>query len=56
MISQTQIDVGNKIIYNTEEFKSNCCDYNNVYILVKGDITVVAVDETQVAFKLCTIH
>ena len=31
--------------------KSNICDYNDVYILVTGDITVRAAPETQVAFK-----
>ena len=32
-------DVGNEIIYNTEVLKTILCDYNNTYILVKGDIT-----------------
>ena len=41
------------IIYNTEVLKSNPCDYNNAYIIVKGDITVTAAPETQVAFKNC---
>ena len=27
------------------------CDYNDAYILVKGDITVIATPETQVSFK-----
>ena len=48
--SNANYDVGNKIIYNTEVFKSNICDYN-VYILVRGDITVIAVPATQVSFK-----
>ena len=30
--------VGNKIIYNAEVLKSNLCDYNNAYILVRDDI------------------
>ena len=46
-------DVGNKIIYNTELLKSNLCDYNDTYILVRGDITVTVVHATQVAFKNC---
>ena len=46
-------DVGNKIIYNTELLKSNLCDYNDTYILVRGDITVEVVHATQVAFKNC---
>ena len=44
-------DVGNEIIYNTEVLKSNLCDYNNTYILVRGDITVMAAPATQVSFK-----
>ena len=32
----------NEIIYNTEVLKSNLCDYNDAYILVRGDITVTA--------------
>ena len=34
--SNANYDVGNKIIYNTEVLKSNLCDYNDAYILVKG--------------------
>ena len=33
--SNANYDVGNKIFYNTEVLKSNICDYNNAYILVK---------------------
>ena len=43
--------VGNKIIYNIEALKSNRCNYNNVYILVRGDITDVAVHANPEAFK-----
>ena len=46
--------VGNEIICNTEVFKSNLCDYNDAYILVRREITVAAAPETQVAFKHCT--
>ena len=46
-------DVGNEITYNTEVLKSNLCNYKDVYILVKGDFTVVAVYGTQVAFRNC---
>ena len=46
-------DVGNEIIFNTEVLKSNLCDYNDAYILVRGDITVVATPATQVTFKNC---
>ena len=43
----------NKISYKTEVFKSNLCDYNDAYILVKDDITVAEALETQVSFKDC---
>ena len=46
-------DVGNEIVYNTEVLKSNHCDYNDAYILVRGNITVVGNNGTQVAFKNC---
>ena len=51
--SKSIYDVANKITYNTEILKSNLCDYNGVYILVKGDITVVGAPAAQVAFKHC---
>ena len=43
----------NEIIYNTEVLKSNLCDYNDAYILVKDYITATAAPTTQVAFKNC---
>ena len=46
-------DVGNEIIYNTEGLKSNLCDYNDAYILVRSDITIIGHQATQVAFKIC---
>ena len=51
--SNANYGVGNKINYNREVLKSNLCDYNDAYILVRGDITVIAAPETQVAFKNC---
>ena len=51
--SKTNCNVGSEIIYNTEVLKSNFCDYNNTYILVRGDITVKAVPSTKVAFNNC---
>ena len=41
----------NEIIYNTKVLKSILCDYNDSYILVKGNITVTAALETQVSFE-----
>ena len=32
------------------------CDYNNAYILVRGDVTVVGDNLTQLAFKNCIIY
>ena len=51
--SKTNYDVGSEIIYNTEVLKSNLYDYNNVYILVRGNITIIGHQVTQVAFKNC---
>ena len=51
MINQTQIIVGTKIIYSTEVFKSYLFDYNDAYILVKGDITIVRNSGAQIACK-----
>ena len=48
--------VGNEINYNAEGLKSNLCDYNNANILVRGDIAVAAVPETQVALKKIVHH
>ena len=39
--------------HNTEDWKSNLCDYNNAYILVRGDITVTAAPATQISFEKC---
>ena len=44
--SNTNYGVGNEMRYNTEVLKSNLCDYNDAYILVRGDITVTAAPET----------
>ena len=48
--SNANSDVGNEIIYNKEVLKSNLCDYNDAYILVMGNITVVVAPATNVAF------
>ena len=44
---------GNEITYNTEVLKSNLCDYNDAYILVRGNVTVETSPSAQVAFKIC---
>ena len=50
---QTNYDGGNETIYNPEVLKYNLCDYNNVYILVRGNLTVIGHNVTQVAFNNC---
>ena len=54
--SKSIYGVGNEFIYNTEVLKSNLCDYNDVYILVRGDITIRAALANQVAFTFCTTY
>ena len=49
--SKANCHVGNEINCNTEVLKSNIYDYNDAYILVRGDITATEAPETQVAFK-----
>ena len=39
--SKVNYDIGSETVYNTEVLKSNLCDYNNAYILVRGDITTM---------------
>ena len=51
--SKVKYDAGNEINYDTEVLKSNLCDYNDTYILVRGDITIAGHPVTQVAFKNC---
>ena len=45
--------VTNENTHNTETLKSNLCEYDDPYILVRVDITVIAAPKTQVAFKNC---
>ena len=52
--SKASYGVGSEVIYSTEVLKSNFCDYIDVYILVRGDITIIGYQATQVA--LCTIY
>ena len=33
--------VGNEITYSTKVLQSNLCNYNNAYILVRGNISTV---------------
>ena len=51
--STANYDVANEITYNAEVLKSNLCHYNNAYILVRGNITIIEDQVTQVALKNC---
>ena len=41
-------------MFNTEISKPNLCDNNDIYILVKGAITIVGVHTIQIGLKNCT--
>ena len=41
----------NSIKFETESIKSNLCNYSDAFILVTGDITVTADNNTNVAFE-----
>ena len=54
--SQTATDKCNQkysIKLEIGSIKSSLCDYSDTFILVTGDITVTADNETHVAFKNC---
>ena len=51
--SKANYGAGSEIIYDTEVLKSNLCDYINAYILVRGNITIIGHQVTQIAFKDC---
>ena len=44
---------GDTIEFETETIKTRLCDYSDAFILVTGNITVAADDNTDVAFKNC---
>ena len=44
---------GNTIKFETETIKSSLCDYSDAFMLVTGNITVAANNNTDVAFKNC---
>ena len=44
---------GDPIKFETETIKSSLCDYSDAFISVKGNITVNADNNTDVAFKNC---
>ena len=49
--SKSNYDATNEITYNTEILKFNLYDYIDAYMLVRGDITVVAASATQVVLE-----
>ena len=52
--SKANYGVGNEIISNTEVLRSNLCDYNDAFILVRGDITIKGRNlVTEITFKNC---
>ena len=51
--SNANYDAGNKIIYKIEALKSNLSGFNDAYILLRGDITIMGHPVIQVAFKNC---
>ena len=54
--SKANYGVGGEIIYNTEISKSSPYDYNDAYILVRGDITIENCNlATEIAFKNCAL-
>ena len=44
---------GDTINFETETIKSSLCDYSDALVLVTGNITVAANNDTDVAFKNC---
>ena len=52
--SNSNNDLGNEIIYNTEVLKSNIYDYNDVYIFERGGISIIVYNlATEIIFKNC---
>ena len=51
--SNENYDAGDEIIYNAEVLKSSLSYFNDAYILVKGNITVIKFHSIQVSFKNC---
>ena len=46
--SRANYHAANEITYKTEVSKFSRCNYNDAYVLVRGDITVTAAPEKQV--------
>ena len=50
--SSSNYDVETEVIYNTEVSKSNLCDYNDAYILLRGNITIVGDNKTHLVMSM----
>ena len=42
-----------EVVYNKNVLKSNLCNYNDAYVLVRGNISIMIHQSTQAAFKSC---
>ena len=49
--SKSNYGAENEIIYITDALKSKFCNYNDAYILERGNITIIEHRATQIAFK-----
>ena len=49
-------DVGNKIIYKTGVLKFNFYNYNDTYIVVRGNVMVAGNIAARVALKKCALY
>ena len=49
--SEENYDVANEITYNTEVLTSSLSNYNDTYVLVRGNITIIEHKATQIKFK-----
>ena len=52
-ITKGKFKQGDVIKFEKETIKASLCDYSNAFILVTGNITVAADNNTDVAFKNC---
>ena len=52
-IAKDKYDQNNSIKFEAGSIKSSLCDYSDAFILVAGNITVTANNNTHVAFKNC---
>ena len=53
-ILNVNCSVGNEIIHSEELLKYNLCDYNDAYILVRDDMSIIGCNlVTKLAFKNC---